>query len=324
MQNKSLNILNGTLEDKKDIHPEDYEEDFNQLVIFAQRGDYSSLIENSEYLIETGIYDIRIIAYSLYGLISVTGSKDIAPYVRCIVKLLSKDMETLLPERKKEMHIRKSLVWFLDQVERKMSRTEAHSGNKGTDYSELKDLNIDENINELDNLANTLESIFRGIEFSFPDSLVNLKNWYIDLKEMVLNDNTETDITDSSEVQSLPDTSIEINRNQLLDIAGYYQNLMTEDSHNLRLFLLKLKLFEKLMDKSEYTKAAIVQNDIFQEIDAFDPRLYFPGLFKKFLALQADNIQELSAIDMGERSPEITILKEYYQVDMEGFLNHKI
>jgi len=325
MQDQSIDILNGTLQVHEDIKPEDYDDDFSLLITYAQQGNYGELFKNSEEMIAGGIYDIRIIAYLLYGHYTHTDSKDLATYLKCLNKVLSKDIEALKPVEKKELQILKSITWFFDQIARKIDHEETKSVNNGIDDDELPCSIIDDAIRELDAITQTIEPIFQEFESSVPESLIKIKKWYSEVRKVVLMEK-EDNVNPEKEGKNESEPEIEKTENNIqdLDTSKYFKLIINEDSHSLKLLLKKLMIFEKLIDKGELTKAAIVRHDIFKDINEFDPKLYFPNLFKKFLALQAENLHELSSYEMEEGNPEWTILEEYYKVDMEGFLDIKV
>ncbi|MEN9796410.1 MAG: hypothetical protein RL653_106 [Pseudomonadota bacterium] len=82
----------------------------------------------------------------------------------------------------------------------------------------------------------------------------------------------------------------------------------------------KLAAFERLVEKRQFDKAALVSDDILEEVTHFDPRRYFPELFGKFGQLLNRHVQELKPHLEMKETVEWRTLAQYYQVDLEGFV----
>ena len=85
----------------------------------------------------------------------------------------------------------------------------------------------------------------------------------------------------------------------------------------------KLAAFERLVELRRFDKAALVSDDILDEVSHFDPRRYFPELFGRFGQLMSQHVQEMKPhLDMKD-TVEWKTLSQYYQVDLEGFVGEK-
>ena len=67
---------------------------------------------------------------------------------------------------------------------------------------------------------------------------------------------------------------------------AYDETAVTEGSYHMRLLVNKMKAFERLIEKEQFPKAAVVADDINAIIAHFDPRIYFPRMFSKFSLLR--------------------------------------
>lgn len=89
----------------------------------------------------------------------------------------------------------------------------------------------------------------------------------------------------------------------------------------MEIFFNKLKMFESLINKNDYVKAALVARDIDQMIENFDPLAYFPKLFSTYFSLLAKHVAALSQQWDNKESLQLKFLEKLYQTDIEKFLN---
>lgn len=82
----------------------------------------------------------------------------------------------------------------------------------------------------------------------------------------------------------------------------------------------KLKIFEALIEKNDYLKAAVVAMDIDHLIENFDPLNYFPKLFAKYFSLIAKHVAALTDEFDKKDSLQTKSLEKLYRTDLEMFL----
>jgi hypothetical protein len=86
-------------------------------------------------------------------------------------------------------------------------------------------------------------------------------------------------------------------------------------------FSRKLKIFESLIVKNDYLKAAVVAKDIDHLIETFDPLNYFPKLFAKYFSLFAKHVAALSAQYQNSESLQVKTLEKLYRTDLDMFVD---
>jgi hypothetical protein len=94
-----------------------------------------------------------------------------------------------------------------------------------------------------------------------------------------------------------------------------------EGSHHLKVLMKKLEAFDTLISAQKYASAAIVSDDINAIIANFDPRIYFPKLFIKFILQYTANINNLVAYAEYKDSVAWHALQELYKIDLESFVD---
>ena len=91
-------------------------------------------------------------------------------------------------------------------------------------------------------------------------------------------------------------------------------------SEHMILLYKKIQLFEALIEKQDFEKAAMISDDISTIIKNFDPTLFFPKLFSRYFALTATHIDTLSDEWNNKTSLKWEALNRLYQIDIEGFI----
>jgi hypothetical protein len=92
------------------------------------------------------------------------------------------------------------------------------------------------------------------------------------------------------------------------------------DSPALRTFLDKLGAFAALMERGDYSRAAIIASDINHIVEHFDPRVYLPRLLSPYFRRLSAGVDELSPHWESAESPAWKAMEQLYQVDLEAFL----
>lgn len=82
----------------------------------------------------------------------------------------------------------------------------------------------------------------------------------------------------------------------------------------------KLKVFEDLIGKNDYLKAAVVANDIERMIENFDPLNYFPKLFSRYFSLFAKHVAALTDEFEKKETLQVKALEKLYRTDLQLFL----
>lgn len=89
----------------------------------------------------------------------------------------------------------------------------------------------------------------------------------------------------------------------------------------LSVLIDKLRGFELLVERGELDKAAIVASDIQSVIEDFDPLIYLPGLFGRYLQLLSKIIAEVEARWNAGDSTARRVLEQFYRADLDRFVN---
>jgi hypothetical protein len=105
-----------------------------------------------------------------------------------------------------------------------------------------------------------------------------------------------------------------IDNNNLVDLTLF------NPSHALKQLFRHILLFQDLIKQNDQLKAAVVLNDIQQELDNFNPLHYFPEYFTSFASLRAKHGAKLAPLFDQQDSYQWKVLSECYKTNIEAFL----
>jgi len=105
-----------------------------------------------------------------------------------------------------------------------------------------------------------------------------------------------------------------IDNNNLVDLTLF------NPSHALKQLFRHISLFQDLIKQNDQLKAAVVLNDIQQELDNFNPLYYFPEYFTSFASLRAKHAAKLVPLFDQQDSYQWKVLSECYQTNIDAFL----
>ena len=94
-----------------------------------------------------------------------------------------------------------------------------------------------------------------------------------------------------------------------------------EPSPALAQLLLKLAAFDGLVERQDFSRASMVAADLLHVIDHFDPLVYMPSLFSRFLSSLSTHGERIEPRMTGARTLSERALERLYRTDLEAFLD---
>ena len=308
----------------------------DEIATLVQNGEFIEAARLSELIISSGIYDIRLVCYFLYGYWLENGLVGLIDVADSLHNIIGNNWEVIGPINKREKVFEKSLEWLFKQI---LKTIQYENSKKTIIWEEWK------NNTHSDDINNILESsdIFR---LSFNDRFDNKLSHLIDLwskiekwlsifqqvecqsalesSKLIVNgiDDEIVELDDSKEEKSTAS-------NTTNTIPSYQQKLtgtecIIQSSYHMDMLIIKLNAFEKLIEEENFPKAALIADDINYTLRNFDPKFYFPKVFETFVRLQAINFSELEIYENHRDSQHWQVMQEWLKVDIDGFVNSKL
>ena len=290
----------------------------DEIATLAQTNQFIEAARLSEAILETGIYDARLICYFLYGYWQEQGVISLIEVVDCLNNIIVKNWEAIGPVNKREKVFEKSLEWLLKQILKKIQYEEAKDTVLWQDWkSDISSDHIDEILQIGDIFRLSLDHQFEDKAGSLIDLWSKIEQWLRIFKELECQPpEPEVELLDDLDDEMIPD---QVDILPAAEIKA--PSFALESSYHMDLLIKKLAAFERLLEDEKFPKAALLAQHINQTVSNFDPKLYFPKVFETFIRLQALNYEELSnAYQRDEQHWKM--MQDWLKVDIDSFINN--
>ena len=155
----NIELLQGQLEVIETLRFDSTDPRLDEIATLAQAGEYTEAALLSEIILTSGIYDVRLICYFLYGYWLERGLVNLVEVVDSLNNIIVKNWDALGPINKREKVFEKSLEWLLKQLLKKIQYEE---GKNTALWQEWKiDINADQ-INQILQLMPTSHQSLKG------------------------------------------------------------------------------------------------------------------------------------------------------------------
>ena len=327
-----LDLLNRTLPVVENPGLETTDPRLEEVGSLIQRAEYLEAATQAETVLSEGIYDIRLIGFFMYGVFLEQGMGSLKEIFDSLSGLLRDNWAALGPAAKLEKHTQTSLRWFLNQLLKKLQYEENNKSDLWEHWvSEVTSDAVAAAIDAADELGQTSVKVLEDGAAPLVDGLGKLVQWLRTFQQLVYREAQTESAPESpveEEEQAEEQAEMTSTRRPVTDVSGASRGLpgdetgfLVEGSYHLRVLMDKMAAFERLLDEEKYPRAALVADDINEALAGFDPRLYFPKLFARFSFLQAVHIQDLIAFQDQKETLEWQALKDFYKVDLDGFVD---
>lgn len=101
---------------------------------------------------------------------------------------------------------------------------------------------------------------------------------------------------------------------------GQGRSITIEGSPALLDLVRRIKAFERLTQRGDLLKAAVVADSVLATLDAFDPRVFFPKLLLPFFSGLSEHAPELEAAMAERESLTFRSLKQLLQLDLDALM----
>ncbi len=303
-----------------------------------QQAQYPEAAALAESVLAEGIYDIRMIGFLAYGVFLERGPGSLKEIFDCLAGLLRDNWPAIGPAPKREKHAQTTLRWIFNQLLKKLQYEENAKSELWEQWaSRVTSDEVGEALDAADGLRRALTATLEDASAPLIDVLSKLTQWMQSFQQIVYKDEAAPE--PEAEIEAEPEPS----REEMEEVAAEVETrslrteaspqfqpssefsaledgLVVEGSYLLKALLEKMEAFERLIAEEKFPRAALVADEIGQIIASFDPMLYFPKFFARYAYLKAVNFQELYSFEEQKETAEWQALKEFYKVDMKGFI----
>ncbi|MCE5242357.1 MAG: hypothetical protein LLF99_04120, partial [Desulfobacteraceae bacterium] len=277
---------------------------------------------------------IRMIGFLTYGVFLERGTESLREIFDCLAGVLRDGWTAVGPAAKREKHVQTSLRWFFNQLLKKLQYEENAKSELWERWvSEATSDQVGEALEAADGLRRAASMVLEDAAAPLVDALAKLGQWLQSFQQIVYRE-AEPEPEPEPEPEAMedeegaeeevdappPGRSVEAGYGSPRELPDSGDTLVVEGSYHFRLLMQKLEAFEQLISEEKYPRAALVADDISEIVATFDPRVYFPKLFARHAFLKASNFEALYAYEDQKEAAEWQVLKEFYRVDLKGFV----
>ncbi len=275
----------------------------------------------------SGVRDIRILGYLLYGHFADRNIAALAWDFEQVTTTLTAKWDELGPA-KKEKPGDNALTWYFQTLIRQLS---GHEKVKDVAYQTWME---DAGAAAFAAAIAAAGPLVAALEQRFPtgkslDKFRNLSNWLTETQRSIqdaVNERQYAAARAAAEAAAAEEAAKQAAENKAARQAnGEPASFISADGVSIEggaamaLLMRKIRLFEQLIEKQELQKAAVVARDVDMLVQHFDPITFLPKVFVPFFRLMSRNMQHLepamAALDM----PLFKSLVQLYHADLDAF-----
>jgi len=312
----NIDILNTTLEVSENPGMDMIDPRLLDITGLVENGEYEEAAIQAEQILQEGAYDIRITGYFLYGFFLEQGVGGMPAVLWCLANLFEENWDALGPLKNREKHAQTSLNWLFRQLLKKFQYEEGKDSDVYQKWiAEVSSEEVQEALDASERLQKALGMALEDMASPLLDGLSKVNDWLKTFQKVVYR---EPEVEEEAEMTAEAKTKGMVAPTSL----GFGDEaVIAEGSYHLQLLLRKMQAFERLIEKEEFNKAAIVADDINDVIANFDPRIYFPKIFSRYSLLRALKIADISAFEEYKGSVEWQTMQDLYKVDLDSFVS---
>jgi len=308
----------------------------DEIATLVQNGEFIEAARLSESIISSGIYDIRLVCYFLYGYWLENGLIGLMDVADSLHNIIVNNWEVIGPINKREKVFEKSVEWLFKQIlktiqyeenkktfiwEEWKKNTHSDEINNILEFGEIFRLSLNDRfeykLSHLIDLWSKIEqwlSIFQQVECKLSGESLKLTVDGMDNEIVELDDSKEEQLIPSSTTNAISSNQQKLKSAEFIIQISYHMDLLIK----------KLNAFERLIEEENFPKAALIADDINQTLRNFDPKFYFPKVFENFVRLQAINFNELEIYGNHRDSQHWQMMQEWLKVDIDSFVKSKL
>lgn len=323
------------LENAQAVEEEAFDVRFEETVSLVEQEKFTEALPLIEKILREGRVDIRLVMYLFYAFFLEEGVKSLIEIFPTIVSLINEHWEKISPVQMRDKHASNALSWFFASLSKKLRRSEKLHKEKRPDEfwnasaQTLSHADIENLILMVHQLIDFFGSRWR--DNSFQQHLLFIAKWLKDFsgilsaEEPIVNKKEPEEEAEQEEARETREESGEHSyiASQHDKAEGFEEDSLEGiliSSDKMRSFYHKIHIFESLIQKGDFAKAALVADDITHTLENFDPSVFFPKMFARYFALMAEHIDTLSMEWESKKSLKWLSLQKLYQTDIEEFV----
>jgi hypothetical protein len=293
---------------------------WSELSGLVQDGRFSEAAEKSEELLREGVYDVRIVGYLCFGHFLDGGLTSLGPICSALSLLVNDNWEAFGPAAARAKLTQQSLGWLFKQLLKQLQHCENVHDEAWEAWQATPPAELDEVLTQTFELRQALGARLDKGAAVVLEPLGKVDAWlraFQAAMQQAAAPAADERALAPPAAPALPGAAVATTTTTTTTTAAPANG---GGSYHLTQLMRKIEAFATLLERGKLTPALIVAEDINATLAQFDPLLYFPQLFSRFIRLAAVHAGDLAKAAGDREAPPWKALRSLYQVDLEQFL----
>ncbi|MES9906645.1 MAG: type VI secretion system protein IglI family protein [Sedimenticola sp.] len=289
------------------------------------RGELGAVERSCFDLLSNHCSDIRVVSLYLYTSMLWLTKAGVVELFPTLKLLHHQHIEQVLPDdwsaSKKLMVLDSNLAFFFKKLNRKIEFFSRQQNIQLLDWYEQLDY---EALEQVQSNAQDFIDFASGLLLTTEqNSIALMRRFKQTMSEIRLKSPQQPE--EQPQEEPLPPAVVEelaVEPPAIPVTASITAELMLEQlSYPLELLIKKLDVFQMLLTQQDHIKTAVLMTDVLQTLETFDPKVYFPQLFKPFVEAQVLYGDQLQETEMLAQKYSTQALKDLLSLDLDAFID---
>ncbi|MFO0660573.1 MAG: type VI secretion system protein IglI family protein [Polyangiaceae bacterium] len=292
------------------------------VIELADQRKFTDAANKAELLINERVFDIRPISVQLLDAFIQGGFLGLTDVFRATQLLTGESLPFVGPSKRREEQVDRRLAWAFGEIRDSLK---FHETKRSEQWAEWQSgVTLDKAVACKDAGESLLQAWasggFKNAQAAVSETVDFVRQLAAQLAKTQPKVEPVTvapvvEIAPKPEEKPVAATGI----TSLDDLEPIRRRVELEVSHAFIELVVKVKLFEKLCEKGDLERAALVSDDVQGLLDSFDPRQYFPELLGRYCKLLSENIDEISTHWNERDSVAWRAYAQVYRMNPRGF-----
>lgn len=286
--------------------------EFQAICDLANAGDFAAAATRIEPLVARGVYDLRLVTILFVSAFHAAGWGELARVLRAALALVGENREAFGPFPRRDTQLDKRLAWTFERI---ADLHAYHAAKADTTFKRWDELSSQGALEEAIEVGRALSAALgeRGYQEA---------GQRFGAISRILSERTEVarraaskpvaPVVESSEAKPVVAATAPTGRARPTTTLVVTDAFLTLEE--------RLTAFAALVARGDHERAAVVAEAVMAEIDAFDPRKYFPDLFAPFYGNMSRDIAKVAPYLERQPSPRAEMLRQLLRIDLERFM----
>ena len=315
----SIDFLTNELPTSEHAEIDSASPDFMAIVQEVDKGEFGAAAKLIEFQFSRNLYDIRLIGYYLYSHYLETGAVSLPRVADALYAIQDVSLDKIGPLKKREKYFNNTLAWLTTSICDDLAYKKKVGG---SDWEKVYDALTPDTVQETTDVLSELTKKLSDSTFnSSGEAISRLLSFLRELnRELSVRPSASPEEQPVEEKLEHPEPVEAVSSLSRAAPSMMPGRMELEVSAKFMALCDKLAAFEQVVGAADFRKAAMISNDIMEEIETFDPREHFPKLFSTFFVELTEHVNLITPYWDQKETLEWKMREQLYKVDLPSFI----